>query len=44
MHPEARLSQADRDAIRDWVASTGASPERDDEGHGDRDRDHDNGE
>jgi mono/diheme cytochrome c family protein len=44
MHPGARLSQADRDAIRDWVASTGAGPERDDEGHGDRDRDHDHGE
>jgi len=41
MHPAARLSPADRDAIRDWVASSGArlghDHGEDDDHHHDRD-------
>jgi inorganic triphosphatase YgiF len=36
MHPEARLAQADREAIREWVASSGADLE-----HGESGDDHD---
>jgi mono/diheme cytochrome c family protein len=40
LHPEARLSQKDRDAIRAWVASTGADFERGESEEDEHEHDH----